>query len=172
VKTKLSVLTVGAALALSLSASVIAAKPVTVAPGTPPVTVEVPQGWQTSKIDRGIQAKTADEEVLVWFESYRPAQLETLLAEHNAYYKEQGVTINGQDPAEEKEFPTYSVKVTDYKATYEGKPTVLRYVSVASKDPSKRRLLVSVWASPEGSEKYDKDLNAIFNSFRASVEGL
>ncbi|KQP61699.1 hypothetical protein ASG40_04045 [Methylobacterium sp. Leaf399] len=148
------------------------AKPVTVTPGNPPVTVDVPAAWKASKIDRGIQAKTADDEVFVWFESYRPAQFKTLLDEHNAYFKKQGVAITGQGASQEKDFPTYVVKTTDYPATYEGKRTILRYISVAPKDTTKRELLVSIWASPEGETTYAADLDTIFKSFRASVEGL
>ena len=161
-----------AILLLLLAGSPALPKPMTVTPGNPPVTVDIPGKWQASTIDRGIQAKTADEEVLVWFESYRPAQLQTLVGEHNAYFKKQGVAITGQGEALEKDFPTYLLKTTNYSATYEGKPTILRYVSVVPKDAAKRNLLVSVWASPEGETTYAEDIQAIFNSFRASVEGL
>lgn len=164
--------TAGAALLLILAGLPTAAKVVTVTPGNPPVTVDVPASWKASTINRGIQAKTADDEVFVWFESYRSGQLKTLVDEHNAYFKKQGVTIIGQGDFEQKDFPTYALRMTNYPATYEGKPTILRYISVAPKDTAKRELMVSIWASPEGMTTYAADLGEIFASFRASVEGL
>ena len=162
----------GAVLLMLLAGAPALAKPVTVTPGNPAVTVDIPAKWQASQIDRGVQAKTADEEVFIWFESYRPAQFQTLVGEHNAYFKKQGVAIGDQNESREKEFPTYVVKTTNFTATYQGKPTILRYVSVIPKDADKRNLLVSVWASPEGETTYAEDIQAIFGSFRASVEGL
>jgi hypothetical protein len=161
-----------AALAVLLMGAVAIAKPVTVVPGQPPVTVDLPAGWTSSAIKRGIQAKTSDAEVFVWFESFRPAELKELLAEHESDFKRRGVTVTGEANIEEKDFPTYFLKITDVPATYEGKPTLLRYVAVSPKDPNKRQLLVSVWASPKGGTRYATDLNAIFDSFRMSVEAL
>lgn len=161
----------GVALALSLLASGAAlAKRVTVVPGDQPVTVDIPGSWKVSEIKRGIQAKTADDEVYIWFESYRPAQLQTLIGEHNAYFKEQGVTITGEARAKEVEFPTYMLKVSEYPATYEKKPTVLRYISVVPKSGDLRHLLVSYWASPEGDKEYDGETNKIINSLAASYD--
>jgi hypothetical protein len=162
-----SKLTIAAFLALS---TVALAKPVKVVPGDPPISVDIPSSWEVTEIKRGIQAKTDDEEVFLWFESYVPAQFETLLAEHNTYFKEQGVTITGEPQAQSKEFPTYFLKFSDYPATYEAKPTVLRYVSVVMKDESRKHLLMSYWASPEGDKQYDADMNKIMDSLRGSVE--
>ncbi|MFY9289651.1 MAG: hypothetical protein WAP03_02945 [Methylorubrum rhodinum] len=161
----------GAALALLLLAGGTAlAKRVTVVPGDQPVTVDIPGSWKVSEIKRGVQAKTADDEVYIWFESYRPAQLQTLIGEHNAYFKEQGVTITGEAKAKQVEFPTYMLKISEYPAIYEKKPTVLRYISVVPKFGDLRHLLVSYWASPEGDKEYDGETNKIINSLAASYD--
>lgn len=168
---KTSNLFAGAALALMLLACGPAlAKRVTVVPGDQPVTVDIPGSWKVSEIKRGVQAKTADDEVYLWFESYRPAQLDTLVGEHNAYFKDQGVTITGEARAKQVEFPTYALKISDYPATYQGKPTVLRYISVVPKSGDLRHLLVSYWASPEGDKEYDSETNAIIKSLAASYD--
>ncbi len=161
----------GATLALFLLAGGTAlAKRVTVVPGDQPITAEIPGSWKVSEIKRGIQAKTADDEVYLWFESYRPAQLPTLIGEHNTYFKEQGVTITGEAKAREADFPTYALKISEYPAVYEKKPTVLRYISVVPKSGDLRHLLVSYWASPEGDKEYDGETNAIINSLAASYD--
>ncbi|MCY1642839.1 hypothetical protein [Methylorubrum sp. SL192] len=162
----------GAALAFFLLAgSAALAKKVTVVTGDRPISVEIPAAWKVTTIDRGVQARTADEEIYLWFESYKPTQFDTLLGEHNAYFKEQGVKVTGEGQSKEVDFPTYALKVTEYPATYEGKPTVLRYLSVVPKAESQRHLLVSYWASPEGDKKYDAETNQIMNSLAASYDG-
>lgn len=162
----------GAALALLLLGSQAAsAKRVTVVPGDRPITVDVPNAWKVAVVERGIQIRTADEEVYLWFESYRPVQFQTLLNEHNAYFKNQGVRVVGAETAKQVDFPTYLLKVTECPATYEGKPTVLRYISVVPKAEGERLLLVSYWASPAGDKKYDGETQGILNSLAASYEG-
>ncbi|WP_331286331.1 hypothetical protein [Methylorubrum populi] len=162
----------GAALALLLmTGSAALAKKVTVVPGDRPIAVDIPASWKVTTIDRGIQARTADDEVYLWFESYKPAQFTALLGEHNAYFKEQGVKMTGEGQSKEVDFPTYVLKVTEYPATYEGKPTVLRYLSVVPKADGLRSLLVSYWASPAGDKTYDAQTNAILNSLAASYDG-
>lgn len=148
------------------------AKPVTIVPGDPPIKADIPATWKVSEIKRGIQAKTADGEVFLWFESYRPSQLEALLAEHNAYFKGQGVIITAEPKASAEEYPNYALKVSTYPATYEGKPTVLRYLSVVPKAEGKRHLLLSYWASPEGDEEYRSEMKAILQSLAASVDAM
>lgn len=161
----------GAAFAgLLLCGGFAVAKEVKVAPGDPPLTIDVPSSWEVSEIKRGIQAKTADDEVFLWIETYVPAQFETLLKEHNAYFKEQGVTITGEPEQTEKDYPGYAIKVSTYPAKDEDGPTVIRYLSIGPKDESKRRILLSYWASPDGDKTYDADTNKILDSLRASVE--
>ncbi|WP_147045576.1 hypothetical protein [Methylobacterium gnaphalii] len=162
-----STFTVAACLALTTAAF---AKPVRIAPGNPPITADIPSAWKVSEIDRGIQARTGDDEVYVWFESYMPAQFETLLAEHNAYFKKQGVAITGEAKTQSVEFATYDLKSSDYPATYEKGPTVIRYLSIVPKEEGRRHLLISYWASPAGDKRYDADVNKILESLRASVE--
>ena len=162
----------GAACAGLLLVGSVLAKPVTVVPGDKPVTADIPASWKVSEIKRGVQAKTADEEVYVWFESYRPTQLEKMLVEHNAYYKDQGVTITGSAKTSEKEYPGYFLKFSEYPATYEGGPTVLRYISVVPKTAEMRHLLVSYWASPEGDKEYDAEVSKIMQSLGASYDAM
>lgn len=162
----------GLACALLLFAGAASAKTVTVIPGDVPVTVEIPSSWTVSAIKRGTQAKTADDEVYLWFESYRPSQLQTIVAEHNAYFKEQGVAITGEAKQTEKAYPGYVLKFSEYPATYEGKPTILRYISIVPKDADRRNLLLSYWASPEGDKEYNDEMETIIDSLRKSVDAM
>lgn len=161
----------GAVLGLILlSGGAALARKVTVVPGDRPIQADIPGSWKVSEIKRGIQAKTADDEVYVWFESYRPAQLQAILAEHNAYFDGQGVKITGEAVAKQVDAASYVLKVTQYPATYEGKPTVLRYISVVPKTGDLRHLLVSYWASPEGDKEYDGEVRKIVDSLGAAYD--
>ena len=159
------------ALTALLAASPCAAKSVRVGNDSPPITLDIPDSWEVTQIARGIQAKTADEEVFLWFETFAPAQAPTVAKEHEKYFADQGVSITGAAESRILEESGAVVRVTSFPATYEGKPTVLRYISVEPGDPAKKRLLVSYWASPEGDKQYDPDTQRIINSFRRSVTG-
>lgn len=159
-------------IALLFAGGVALAKPVEIIPGDPPITADIPASWKVTEIKRGIQAKTADDEVYIWFESYRPAQFKKVLEEHNAYYEEQGVKINGEPKATEKEYPKYFLKYSEYPATYEDGPTVLRYISVVPKNAEARHLILSYWASPEGDKEYDAEIQKIMNSLGASFDAM
>lgn len=156
--------------ALAVPPGAALAETVAITSGETPVTVDIPAGWKVSKIARGIQAKTADEEVYVWFESYAPASYAKVVAEHEAYFAKQGVTITGKGKSKTIEQERYSVKATNFPAEYEDKPTVLRYISVEPKDPLKKRILMSYWASPEGDKEHDAAMDKIIESLGGSVD--
>jgi hypothetical protein len=44
-----------------LAGSAALAKKVTVVPGDRPISVEIPAAWKVTTIDRGVQARTADD---------------------------------------------------------------------------------------------------------------
>ncbi len=150
--------------ALCLVSTASLARTVTVKGSAPTVTVEVPDTFKSSKTDRGIEAKTPDDEVLVWFEVY-PAQSEaTVLEEHQAYWKDQGVEL-GADPARaSQDLDGKKVSATDYKsATWQGKPTVVRYLAIDAALPSKQLVLMSLWASPRGDEQHDAEVTKMIS---------
>lgn len=162
----------GAALALLLLGSQTAsAKRVTVVPGDRPVALDVPAPWQVSEVARGIQARTAGDAVYLRFESCRPARFRTLPGEHDACFNGQGVRVIGTGTAKRIEFPTCPRKFTEYPATYEGKPTVLRSISVVPEADGERLLPVIDWASPEGDRIYDGDVQTIIDSLAGAHDG-
>lgn len=146
------------------------AKKYKVVPGDPPITVDIPAAWDVTDSKRGIQASTADEEVYIWFENYKPSQFEKILDEHKNYFDEQGVKITGEPKQDEKAYTNFVIKKSDYPATYEGKPTVLRYLSVVPRSEEKRHLLVCYWASPDGDKEYADEMEKMMKSLGASID--
>jgi len=60
----------------------------------------------------------------------------------------------------------------DFSATWEGKPTVLRYLLIEPKDATKSRLILSYWASPEADKSSDPQMQALINSLAAALNGM
>ena len=146
-----------------VSATLAHAETMEVRPGKPVASFTLPDEWETTRTNRGIQVKTDDDDVYIWVETYRPEELKTIVSEHNAYWDEQGVKITGRDLSEHVENGV-SVQVVSEKATWEGKPTVLLYMEYDLALPSKSNILITYWASPEGHDTYSKDVKSIIGS--------
>ena len=114
-------------------------------------------------VDRGIEAISQDKDAFVWVESYLPEELDAIIAEHNAYWKEQGVEITGHETSEHAETGG-KYAITEETATENGKPTRLLYAEYDLGLPSKRNIIVTYWASPEGDKKYNNAVADIFSS--------
>jgi hypothetical protein len=148
---------------LMASAGLAQAETVEVHPSKPVATLTVPDGWSASRSKRGLEIKTEDEEVYIWAETYQPNELKRIVAEHDNYWKDQGVVINGRDLSQRVE-DGKMVQIVAQKATYEGKPTVLLYMEYDLGLPSKSNILITYWASPEGHDEHAKDVQAIIGS--------
>jgi hypothetical protein len=159
-----------AAALIALSSTFAQAKTMEVHPKAPVATFKFPESWETSRIDRGVQANTDDDEVYIWVETYKPRELETVIAEHNAYWKQQGVEITGRDLSQHVENGV-TVQVVSEEATYEGKPTVLYYMEFDLSLASKSNILVTYWASPEGNAEHTDDVKAIIDSMTITERG-
>ena len=54
-------------------------------------------------------------------------------------------------------------------ATYKGDPTVIRYIIINPKVDSGKIIIFTYWATQEGDKNYDKEMDGIINSLRASL---
>lgn len=151
---------------LSIVATGAFALTVTLTTKDPIFTIDLPSKWSVGEIKRGVEAKSPDEEVYLWFEVFTPAEYDALLGEHQTYFDRQGVKILGEGKAISDEVSGMRVKVTDFPARWKGKPTVLRYLAFDFGLPSQQQVLMSYWASPEGDEAHDAAMKAIIESMR------
>jgi hypothetical protein len=131
-------------------------------------TLDFPDSWKISNIKRGLQAKSPDEEVYVWAELVASDQVDTVQKEHNVYFEKQKVTMSQADP-DGKEVDGRKWAFIEPKATYDGKPTVIRYIIINPKVASGKIIVFTYWASPEGDKNYDKEMDGVINSLRASI---
>lgn len=151
-------------LAVLFAATTLAfAEPTEIRPKAPVATFDIPDAWETSQISRGIEAVSPDKEVYLWVEAYEPDQFKAILAEHDAYWKEQGVEITARDSESHKE-GGQQVQMTTETATWNDKPTVLYYVEYDLGLASKSNIVVTYWASPEGDKTFHGKVGKILES--------
>ncbi|HXT07904.1 MAG TPA: hypothetical protein VN715_13315 [Roseiarcus sp.] len=134
-----------------------------VRPDSPVAQFTIPDDWKTSRIDRGIQAVSKDEEVDFWIEAYTPDQFQAILSEHNAYWKDQGVEISSSD-SQTHSANGKEVVVTTEHAIWKGKPTVLYYIEFNLGLPSKSDIVFTYWASPEGDKTFQNEVGDVIKS--------
>jgi hypothetical protein len=157
---------IGAAL-LACLAGEVAARQINLPSRAPIVGIDVPAAWKTSPTARGVEVRSPDEEVFFWLETYRPADEAAVRKEHVDYFAGQGVTPAGDPRVSRYEEGAMKVQATDLPATWQGKPTVLRYLAIDAGLPDGRMVLLSYWASPEGDSKHASAFKAVLNSLGA-----
>ena len=138
-----------------------------VRPDEPIAEFNIPDGWKTSHIDRGLQAISKDGEVYFWIEAYKPDEFQAILAEHSQYWKDQGVAITSSDEEKHSENGR-QVSVTTEHATWKGAPTVLYYVEFQLGLPSKSNIVFTYWASPEGDKTYQPEVGEALGSLKVT----
>ena len=152
------------ALILFMSAAVGQARDVTIPIGKGTVTITFSKSWNVSNIQRGLEAKTGDEEVYISAEAFTDAELDRLMTEHQNYFTNQGVVVTGKLHSETKVVNGLNMKIISLPATWHGDPTVLEYLIVDPELASGWKLMVAEWASPKGDRMYQADLDTILNS--------
>ncbi len=134
-----------------------------VRPSAPIAEFTLPDNWETKRIERGVQATSPDQEVYFWIEAYKPDEFQQILAEHNEYWKKQGVVITSSDQEKHQE-GSKEVSITNEHATWKGKPTVLYYVEFQLGLPSQSNIVLTYWASPKGDQAFHKEVGDVLGS--------
>ncbi len=160
---RFATLVFGTLLILVASATGSLARNYTVSMGKGSVTIDFPKSFDVSDIDRGVEAKTGDEEVYVWAEAYTEAQVDKIMDEHGIYFSKQGVAVTGKIKTETRMVNGVSIKMLDVPATWHGDRTVVQYLLIDPGWPSGWKLMLTEWASPKGDKMYQKDLDTIMN---------
>jgi hypothetical protein len=150
-------------IALGVFVASVHAAPVELSPSRPSIRIDTPSGWVNTRISRGVQIKTRDEELFVWLEVYRDGELNAVIAEHNAYWKKEGIVIRGRNQqSEEKDGRIFSITQVD--ALWNGEATVLYYMDLDLKLPSGRKIVLTYWASPKADRQYAAQVEALIDS--------
>jgi hypothetical protein len=155
------------AAALICGGGVAFAETVNLPRANPVVAITFPQDWGVSRIPRGIEVKSPDEEVFVWFETFPAAAEKRVWSEHEAYFNRQGVTISGDPTIRTNADGGVSVRFIEFNAKWQGAPTVLRYLVFDLNLASKTQLMMSYWASPAGDKVHAEAMKAIIESLKS-----
>jgi hypothetical protein len=143
---------IAAALALALPAT---AKIVTLKQTGRDIPFTVPDAWPVSQIPDGLQVKSPDGEVYVWFQATTPARLGAVIDDYFAYYKQQGVTFTGGMNESKGEIGGVAVSLMDPPATYQGEQTLVRFIFADAKPGVSKGLVIGTWASVKGDRLHD-----------------
>src|SRR5262249_45888136 len=118
------------------------AKTIKVTAANPVAIVDIPDSWKVVDTKRGFGVKSPDEEVFFWIETFTPDQRASVTAEHERYFARQGVRITGEPKVDTQGDRTVSVRSTSFPATWNGEPTVLRYLAIDLHLPSQTQILL------------------------------
>lgn len=127
--------------------------------------ITIPDAWKSKEIDKGVEAQSADSEVYFAVEATDAKGMEKTVEEAVEYLKGQGVTVDSST-MKQTEGTVNGMKGWDI--TWNGKDKEgnaiisLTILAVSDKDA----LIITYWASPEGTKKYDKELGEILNSVK------
>ncbi|RDJ21972.1 hypothetical protein DWF00_27000 [Bosea caraganae] len=154
-------LTLALAGAVILPAGPSLAGPVSITEADPVATVTIPDDWTHSKITRGAEIKSPDEEVYVWFELVAPGEIEAVQKEHEAYFTKEGVTITSASDTVKQEVDGRAWSFTELKAKTEDGASIIRYIAINPNAASGKIVMLTYWASEDGHKEHDAAMGKI-----------
>jgi hypothetical protein len=127
--------------------------------------ITIPDDWNSKEIDKGVESQSADNEVYFAVEATDAKGMDKSIEEAVKYLQEQGVTVDEKSmkQSEGKVNGMEGVDITWNGKDKEGDAIISLTILAAKKD---KALLITYWASPEGTKKHSKELGAILNSVK------
>lgn len=133
--------------------------------GADPVAViTIPDSWTHAKVERGLEIKTPDEEIYIWFELVPPDQITALQKEHDAYFAKEGVKFTSATETVTQEVNGRPWSFTEMQATGPDGPSIVRYLGINPKVSSGKIIMMTYWASHEGHKKHDGAIKTMLDS--------
>lgn len=127
--------------------------------------ITIPDDWKSKEIDNGVESESPDSEVYFAVEATDAKGLEKTIEEAVEYLNEKGVTVDlkTQKQSEGKVNGMDGIDITWNGKDKEGDAIISLTILAAKKE---KMLLITYWASPEGTKKHDKELGAILQSIK------
>jgi hypothetical protein len=127
--------------------------------------ITIPDSWKPKEIDKGVEAQSSDDEVYFAVEATDAKGLDKTIEEAVEYLKEQGVTIDlkTQKQTEGKINGMDGVDITWNGEDKEGDAIISLTILAVRKD---KALLLTYWASPEGTKSHAQELGEIMSSVK------
>jgi len=131
----------------------------------PVAVVTVPDAWTTAKIKRGVEIRTPDEEIYLWFELVAPNELDAVQKEHDSYFAKEGVTVTGASETLKQEVNGKAWSFTELKAkSKDGDDSIIRYIAINPNVASGKIIMMTYWASLDGHKEHDAAMKALVDS--------
>ena len=127
--------------------------------------ITIPDDWQSKEIDSGVESQSADNEVYFAVEATDAKGMDKAIEDAVKYLQDQGVTVDDKSmkQTEGKVNGMDGIDVSWKGKDKEGDAEISLTILAASKE---KILLITYWASPEGTKKHDKELGAILHSVK------
>jgi hypothetical protein len=127
--------------------------------------ITIPDDWKSKEIDKGVESQSADSEVYFAVEATDSKGMDKSIEEAVKFLQEQGVTVDEKTmkQSEGKINGMDGVDVTWNGKDKEGDAIISLTILAVNKD---KALLITYWASPEGTKKHAKEIGAILNSVK------
>jgi hypothetical protein len=127
--------------------------------------ITIPDSWKPKEIDKGVEAQSSDDEVYFAVEATDAKGMDKTIEEAVEYLKDQGVTVDlkTQKQSEGKINGMEEVDITWSGKDKEGDAIISLTVLAVRSD---KVLLLTYWASPEGTKSHAKELGEIMNSVK------
>lgn len=129
------------------------------------VSITIPDDWQSKEIDSGVESQSADNEVYFAVETTDAKGMDKAIEDAVKFLQEQGVTVDSKTmkQSEGKINGMDGVDVTWNGKDKEGDAIISLTILAAKKE---KAVLITYWASPEGTKKHAKELDAILKSVK------
>ncbi len=157
--------TVLAAILLCFAATAANAKAFKLGDDGPVASIEIPDSWEPSTIDDGVEGTSPDKETYVAAEIVDGDDIQDAAKEEGKFFKKMKITLK---PETEKKkeitfggLPAFDI---EWEATDEDGPTHVSMTLVKITD--KKLMMVTYWGSPAGEKSNGKDLQSIAGSVK------
>jgi hypothetical protein len=127
--------------------------------------ITIPDDWKSKEIDKGVESQSKDDEVYFAVEATDAKGIDKTIEEAVNFLKEQGVTIDvkTQKQSEGKLNGMDGVDLTWNGKDKDGDAIISLTILAVRKD---KVLLITYWASPEGTKNHQKELADILGSVK------
>jgi hypothetical protein len=131
----------------------------------PIVTIEVPEDWTATQIDKGIELSSDDDEVYLAIEGTPMKGLVELTTDAVKFLNRAGVTVD-KSTEKSSEGTVNGFKMNDIGWAGQDKDgDVLIHLMILTITPTKG-VLFTYWASPDGDKEHDETIRKIIRSVR------
>ena len=146
--------------------SAVVAKEFRLPDARPVATVNIPDSWKPVPIEKGVQGQTADNSVYLSVETTETAQgMSAIIDDTFAVLKEHGVDLDHHVKKENK-FLINGLPADEllYDGKDEDGPTM---VSITFVNIGKTTLVLTYWASTEGTKKHQSEVGKVLATVKA-----